>query len=140
VRAGAREAMAHVLAFGRNGEERKAWTAPSAYSDQQWQTACIVDYADGNDGWLGAPTKARYAMPIRTPSGAIDRDALALAAASLPQTPLPAEVKRAAAKRLVRAHEEAGMEVHNRWLLTLADKSLATRTKASPVRVAEFRC
>jgi Escherichia/Staphylococcus phage prohead protease len=141
LRAAAREHMAHILSSNGNGEERKAWTPPpSTYSDAAWQRACLIDYADGNDAWLGAPTKARYAMPVRTPNGTIDKDALTRAAVTLPQTPLNAEVKRAAATRLIRAHEEANVPVHNRWLLALADKSLATKTKASPIHVAEFRC
>jgi hypothetical protein len=141
IREGARQAMAHVLGVRRNGDEQgKAWAAPSTYTDRQWQAACIVDYADGNDAWRNVPAKQRYAMPIRTPNGAIDPDALMRAAVTLPQTPLNAEVKRSAATRLIRAHEEANVPVHNRWLLALADKSTATRTKASPVTIAEFRC
>jgi HK97 family phage prohead protease len=142
IREGARQAMAHVLGIRRNGDEQgKAWTAPSTYTDAQWQRSCLVDYADGNDAWLNAPTKARFAMPIRTPNGVIDKDALARAAVSLPQMALPSEAKHAAARRLIAAHEEAGMEVHSRWLRALVDKSMVTRAKATtPTHVAVFRC
>jgi HK97 family phage prohead protease len=140
LQAAEREHMTRILSSNGNGE-RKAWTPPpSSYSDAAWQRACLIDYADGDDSWLNVPAKRRYAMPIRTLNGAIDRDALTRAAVTLPQTPLPAETKHAAARRLIAAHEEAGMEVHSRWLLALVDKSMTTRTKSTAVTIAEFTC
>jgi hypothetical protein len=119
----------------------KAVAAPSTYTDAQWQAACIIDYADGDTAWLNAPAKHRHAMPIRQPSGALDHDALARAAISLPQMPIDPNVKRAAAKRLIAAHDEAGIEVTHGWLLALTDgKAMAARTKSAAITVAQFGC
>ena len=92
----------------------------TTFSDAPWDTpesdldvsafcsVCLVDMnASGAD-----KVKGKCHLPIRKePGGPVYKAALRNAAARLPQTGIPAEEKRKAARRLVRLMREAGMEV-----------------------------
>ncbi len=72
------------------------------YSDEQWRRACIVDKGTGEG-------KSRYALPVREPSGALNRNAVHAAAGRLNQVSgISPEQKAKAARTLVRLYGELG--------------------------------
>jgi HK97 family phage prohead protease len=87
-----------------------AWDgSPSRFTDEQYQRSCLIDR--GGD----APVKQRCSLPIREPSGAINRNALGAAAAVLAGgrggvANVSPELRRRAARALIRAYGEADME------------------------------
>jgi uncharacterized protein len=71
--------------------------APSDYSPQQWQRACLIDTEQGPPD-----SKDRYKLPVLEPSGAVNRNGVHAAAARINQVEgVPATVKVAAARKLV---------------------------------------
>jgi hypothetical protein len=79
----------------------KPWSdfTKSDYSDEQWQRACILDR--GGDG----TAKQRYALPVREPAGALNRNGCHAAASVLGGgrggVDASPEAKRSAARTLV---------------------------------------
>ncbi len=91
----------------------KAWgsISESDYKDAEtFCKACLIDLNEPG----AEKVKAKCKLPVREPGGAVNRNALAAAAAALAgarggvQAPL--EAKRAAARKLVRLYAEAEME------------------------------
>ncbi len=63
------------------------------YSDEQWARACLIDTGQGTG-------KQRYSLPVREPSGTVNRNGCHAAAARISQVQAAADVKRAAARAL----------------------------------------
>ena len=77
----------------------------SAYDVAQWHRACLIHLHDGT------PTsKAECKIPVREPSGTLNRNGVHAAAAALAGArggvTAPAEAKRAAARRLRSLYRE----------------------------------
>jgi hypothetical protein len=71
--------------------------SPSDYSPQQWARACLIDTEDGDKD-----SKDRYKLPVREPSGAVNRNGVHAAAARFGQLQgVPPEKRAAAAKKLI---------------------------------------
>jgi hypothetical protein len=96
------------------------------YSPQQWRRACLIDTGRGDEG-----SKDRYALPVREPSGAVNRNGVHAAAGRLNQVDAPAEVKRKAARALVRLYRSDLDEDPPPRLLSLAGTSESTREHAT---------
>jgi len=82
----------------------------SDYSDEQWQRACVLDR--GADA--GGTAKQRYALPVREPGGALNRNGVHSAAGALAGsrggvTASP-EAKRSAARKLLSLYKQIGDE------------------------------
>jgi len=78
---------------------------------------CLVDLnASGEE-----KVKDRCYLPVRSrPGGPINKNAVRNAMARLMGTKIPAEAKRAAARKLVRLARRAGIEVTSDAMLRLA--------------------
>ena len=50
----------------------------SRFTPEQWRASCLVDTGEGDPD-----AKSRYKLPVREPSGAVNRAALGAAAAAL---------------------------------------------------------
>lgn len=79
----------------------------SDYSVEQWHRACLIHLHEGE------PTsKDQCKLPVREPSGTLNRNAIHAAAAALAgaRTPLnaPADEKRKAARKLISLYKEMG--------------------------------
>lgn len=69
----------------------------SDYSPQQWQRAALIDTEEGSPD-----SKDRYKLPVREPSGAVNRNAVHAAAARLDQVQgVSADKKATAARQLL---------------------------------------
>jgi uncharacterized protein len=67
------------------------------YTLQQWARACLIDTEEGDTG-----SKGRYKLPVREPSGALNRNGVHAAAGRINQvTGVSAEKKASAARKLV---------------------------------------
>lgn len=70
------------------------------YTPQQWRSACLIDTGEGD-----VDSKARYKLPVKEPSGTVNRNGAHAAAGALAgaRTPLSAsaEQKASAARKLV---------------------------------------
>jgi hypothetical protein len=78
----------------------KPWSdfSQADYSPVQWRRACLIHKAAGSDN------KADHSLPVREPSGAVNRNGVHAAAARLGQVNAPADQKAAAARALVRLY------------------------------------
>jgi hypothetical protein len=78
----------------------KPWSGFSQadYSPVQWRRACLIHKAAGSDN------KADHSLPVREPSGAVNRNGVHAAAARLGQVNAPADQKATAARALVRLY------------------------------------
>lgn len=71
--------------------------SPSDYSPQQWQRACLIDTEQG-----AIESKERYRIPVREPSGTVNRNGVHQAANRLKTTDdVPAEKRMSAARKLI---------------------------------------
>jgi hypothetical protein len=98
----------------------KAWSdfSQSDYDDAQWKRACLIDTGDGEG-------KQRYKLPVKEPSGALNRNAVHAAAGRLGQTDVSADVKKKAAKKLVSLYRNQLDEDPPKALLSAAGMSEA---------------
>lgn len=78
----------------------------SRFTDEQWRVSCLLDR-----GPSAGTAKQRYALPVREPSGAINRRALGAAAARLGQVQAHPEQIAAARRELRRLYTQAGLAV-----------------------------
>lgn len=70
--------------------------SPGDYSPKQWQRACLIDTEQGDP-----ESKDRYKLPVREPSGAVNRNGVYAAAQRFNQVEdVPADKKAAAARKL----------------------------------------
>ena len=75
---------------------------PSRFTAEQWAASCLIDRGgDRSD-------KSNFSLPVREPSGALNRNAVHAAAARINQVDAPADKKRAAAAALIRCYREIG--------------------------------
>lgn len=81
------------------------WQFPeSAYSSQQWARACLIDTETG-----AADSKERYKLPVKEPSGVLNRNGVHAAAARINQVQgVSSEAKATAARKLVSLYSEIG--------------------------------
>ena len=79
-------------------------------SPEAFCAACLIDMNEGG----GPKTKDKCKLPIKEPGGAVNKNGMRAAAAALAGArggvKAPAEMKRTAAKKLMRMMAEAGME------------------------------
>jgi len=82
----------------------KAWASfsPADYSIEQWRSACLVDTGQGDPN-----SKDRYKLPVREPSGVLNRNAVHDAAARIGQME-PASMRAGAAKKLMALYRQMG--------------------------------
>lgn len=76
------------------------------YTPEQWRAACIVDTGAGDPG-----TKSRYKVPVKEPSGTLNRNGVHAAAGGHglgAVQGISAEVRAAAARALLRYYGEIG--------------------------------
>lgn len=104
-----------------------AWDFPqSAYSDEQWRRACLIDTGDG-----GVDTKARYKLPVREPNGTLNRRGVHAAAGRLDQVQGISDGQRsAAAKKLVSLYRDELKEDPPQHLLDMAHERSAELAEA----------
>lgn len=106
----------------------KSWSQFTAadYSPEQWRRACLIDTGNGP-----ADAKARYKLPVREPSGVINRNACHAAAAVLAGgrggVQASAEQKRAAATRLASIYRN---DLNEEPPASLAASATAPQTPA----------
>jgi HK97 family phage prohead protease len=83
----------------------KPWSqfTQADYTPQQWRRACLIDTGVGD-----TDSKARYSLPVREPSGALNRNGVHAAAARLNQVNVSADKRAAAARALIRLYGELG--------------------------------
>jgi HK97 family phage prohead protease len=83
---------------------KKPWNGSAArFEDDEYKRSCLIDR--GGD----APVKERCSLPVLEPNGDINVNALAAAAGRLNQVKAPAELKKKAARKLIRYYNVAGM-------------------------------
>jgi HK97 family phage prohead protease len=83
----------------------KPWSqfTQADYTPQQWRRACLIDTGVGD-----TDSKARYSLPVREPSGVLNRNGVHAAAARLNQVSVSADKRAAAARALIRLYGELG--------------------------------
>ena len=83
-----------------------AWDGDAArFTPEQWRASTLIDTGEG------APdSKDRYKLPVKEPSGAVNRNAVHAAAAALAGgrggVDAPPAAKKSAARKLVRLYAE----------------------------------
>jgi HK97 family phage prohead protease len=86
----------------------KPWSqfSESDYTPEQWRRACLIDTGVGD-----ADLKGRYKLPVREPDGTLNRNGVHAAAGRIGQVSgIGADMRRAAAHRLIAAYHEIGDE------------------------------
>jgi HK97 family phage prohead protease len=73
------------------------------YTDEQWARACLIDTGEGEG-------KQRYKLPVKEPSGTVNRNGVHAAAARLNQVQVSSEKRATAARALVRMYGEMDEE------------------------------
>ncbi len=87
------------------GEEKESvsdasWDgSASRFTDAQWRKSCVLDR-----GKEAGMAKARYGLPVREPSGTLNRNGVHAAAQRFSSVSASAEAKKKAAKRLVKLY------------------------------------
>lgn len=89
----------------------------SDYTDAQWARACLIDAGVGEG-------KQRYKLPVREPSGALNRNGVHAAAGRLNQVDASAEKKATAARALVAMYRNDLKEDPPESLMAMAHRSL----------------
>jgi hypothetical protein len=109
----------------------RAWSdfGQADYTPEQWRRACLIDTGDGDED-----SKSRHRLPVREPSGRLNRNGVHAAAARIGQVDVSAEAKRAAARALVRLYRSELDEEPPEGLLALAGMEEAHR---QPARIRE---
>jgi hypothetical protein len=99
----------------------KPWDGSSSrYTIARWRRACLVDH--GGDREI----KSNFSLPVREPTGELNRNGLAAAAGRLNQVAgLTADQRASAARQLLRLYGEAGMEPPDH-LREMANRSAET--------------
>ena len=83
-----------------------AWDgSASRFTPEQWRASTLIDTGEGDPD-----AKERYKLPVREPSGAVNRNAMHAAAAALAGgrggVDAPPAAKKSAARKLVRLYAE----------------------------------
>lgn len=94
------ELLGEMMALAEVSE--KPWSSfkEGDYSDSQWRRACLLDKGTGEG-------KSRYSLPVREPSGTLNKNALQAAASRINQVSASPEKKQAAAKKLASLYRSA---------------------------------
>jgi len=83
----------------------ESWNgSASRFTDEEWKAACILDRGPSH-----RTVKQRYALPVREPNGALNRRALAAAAARIGQVQAHPEQINDARRELRRLYAQAGL-------------------------------
>lgn len=98
----------------------------AAYTPAQWRRACLIDTGQGDED-----SKERYRLPVREPSGTVNRNGVHAAAARINQVDVSADLKRRAARALVRLYRSELDEDPPASLLSLAGQSESHRESAA---------
>lgn len=99
----------------------------SDYSPAQWQRACLIDTEQGDP-----ESKDRYKLPVKEPSGVVNRNGVFAAAERINQVEgVMPEMRAAAARKLVSLYREMGETAPDR-LLNEADDGGGQRS-APPI-------
>lgn len=99
---------------------------PGDYSIEQWRRACLIDTGQGDED-----SKERYRLPVREPSGTVNRNGVHAAAARINQVDVSTDLKRRAARALVRLYRSELDEEPPESLLSLAGQSESHRESAA---------
>lgn len=91
------------------------------YTPEQWRRACLIDKGTGDTA-----SKDRYALPVKEPSGAVNRNGVHAAAARIGQVQTSPEKKASAARALVRIYRSDLNEDPPEGLLRLAGMAAST--------------
>ncbi len=85
------------------GVSDKPWSdfTQANYSEEQWKRACVLDKGDGEG-------KQRYGLPIREPSGTLNRNGVHAAASRFNQVKAPEQAKAKAKAALRGAYSKLG--------------------------------
>ncbi len=100
-------AKSSLAALAVDGQDKAISDTPwsnfsqADYTDEQWARACLIDTGQGEG-------KQRYNLPVREPSGAVNRNGVHAAAARLNQVQVSAQQKATAARALVRLYGQLG--------------------------------
>lgn len=83
----------------------------SRFTPDQWRASCLADTGEGDPD-----SKSRYKLPVREPSGAVNRAAMGAAAAALAggrggDVQLSPAEKKAAAKKLAALYRRFDLPV-----------------------------
>jgi hypothetical protein len=106
----------------------------SDYNDAQYSKAAVYDRGKCNDAMKNATAKQRYSLPVREPSGKLNRNGVHSAAGRVNQvTGGCADALKAAATTLVNMYKNSLKEDPPASLTSLAS-SLAASTNAEDVR------
>lgn len=110
----------------------KPWDgSQTRFTDPQYEASCVLDR--GGD----APAKDRCSLPIREPSGEINKQAVHAAAARIGQVDAPADAVHKAAKALVGAHATIGVDPPDS-LKEKASESRAVLAASGPPRAGHL--
>jgi hypothetical protein len=105
-RAGAGGKVLELIESARAGAKVSdaAWSGFSQvdYDTAQWRRACLIGPSQPSD------VKGEYKLPVREPDGTLNRNAVYAAASRIGQVDAPADVKKAAARKLVGLYRQLG--------------------------------
>lgn len=101
----------------------KPWSqfSEADYTEEQYARACLIDTGKGEG-------KQRYALPVREPGGALNRNGCHAAAGRINQVSASPEKKAAAARKLVGLYRGELDEEPPEGLLKMAGMSTASRS------------
>lgn len=104
------------------------------YTPAQWRRACLIDTGVGD-----RDSKERYKLPVREPSGTVNRNGVHAAAARINQVDASADLKRRAARALIRLYRSELDEEPPESLQLLAGQSESTREAVTEIGAVEAR-
>jgi phage head maturation protease len=112
------------------------WSQFSAsdYTPEQYKAACLIDKGTGDPD-----SKDRYALPVKEPSGALNRNGVHAAAGRLNQVQgISADMRAAAARALIRFYGQLNEEPPDH-LRMMAGMSSAEERLVAPIGEVEIR-
>ena len=89
----------------------KPWSdfPDSAFDDAQYARSCVYDRNKCSSDWSGKPAKQRYSLPVREPSGTLNRNAVHSAVGRIGQVSGGCDAaKKSAANALARCYGAMG--------------------------------
>lgn len=75
----------------------------SDYTDEQYAAACVYDRSKCSDTWTSKPAKQRYSLPIKEPSGTLNRNGVHAAASRIGSVKNGCDAALSAAKASLRS-------------------------------------
>lgn len=101
----------------------------SDYTPAQWRRACLIDTGQGAED-----SKERYALPVKEPSGTVNRNGVHAAASRINQVDVSADKKRTAARALIRIYRSDLDEEPPPGLRSLAGEGQESHRERTPIR------